>query len=207
MLVRQYGNFGSQVHGSWRIAKVECALAQALPGLSRDDAVAVVSSALNKGLLGTTGRADVERLLRGRRGSVEAVRRLGLADGGDESPAETRTRLSCIDHGVPPDRVQVEFRENGKFLGRCDLGWRLRDGRWLVVEVDGVGPHSTPEALVKDAPRQNRLLATGKIVLLRFKPADNDLPGGIGAVVAARLKHLGGHSPEPAPRLSPVHLD
>ncbi|MFD7308438.1 hypothetical protein [Promicromonospora sp. NPDC059942] len=209
VIVRQYGSFASQIHGAWRIAKIEHALAQALPDLSRDDAVAVVSSALHKGLLGEAeaGPAQVERLLRGRRGAVEAVRRLGLANRGDESPAETRTRLSCIDNGVPPDRVQVEFRKNGKFLGRCDLGWQLRDGRWLVVEVDGVGPHSTPEALVKDAPRQNRLLTTGRIVLLRFKPADNDQPGGIGAVVAAHLKDLGGRTPNPGPPLSPVHLD
>ena len=63
-----------------------------------------------------------------------------------------------------------------------------------MVEIDGVGPHSTHEALVKDAPRQNRLLATDRIVLLRFKPRDNDQPGGIGAVVAARIAELGGLS-------------
>ncbi|MDR7384849.1 hypothetical protein [Promicromonospora iranensis] len=47
--------------------------------------------------------------------------------------------------------------------------------------------------------RQNRLLATGKIVLLRFKPTDNDRQGGIGAVVAAHLAELGSWTPSPAP--------
>lgn len=197
VVVRQYGDFESQPFGSWRIAKIGHALAQALPGLHRDDGVAVVSSALNKNLLDDAGLAEVERLLHGRRGATWSLSRLGLANRGDESPAETRARLSCIDHGVPPHRVQVVFRKGGKFLGRCDLGWRLLDGRWLVVEIDGVGPHSTPEALVKDAPRQNRLLATGKVVLLRFRPADNDRPGGIGAVVAAHLRDLPPESPPP----------
>lgn len=205
VVVRQYGNFASQAHGSWRIAKIEHALAQALPDLCRDDGVAVVSSALNKNLIDDAGLAEVERLLHGRRGAVLSLGRLGLANHGDESPAETRARLSCVDHGVPPHRVQVVFRRGGQFLGRCDLGWRLSDGRWLVVEIDGVGPHSTPEALVKDAPRQNRLLATGKVVLLRFKPADNDRPGGIGAVVAAHLAQLPPRSPPPA-RPADIHL-
>jgi hypothetical protein len=75
------------------------------------------------------------------------------------------------------------------------------------VEIDGVGPHSTPEALVKDAPRQNRLLATGKIVMLRFKPADNDQPGGIGAAVAVRLEELGGWTPSPTDASGEAPID
>lgn len=206
VIVRQYGNFKSQPYGSWRIAKIEHALAQALPYLSRNDAVAVVSSALNKKLISQDGLTTVAKLLRGRRDAERALQHLHLAEGDDESPAETRARLSCIDHGVPPDRSQVVFHHDGQFLARCDLGWALSDGRWLVVEIDGVGPHSTPQALVQDAPRQNRLLATGKIVLLRFKPADNDQPGGIGAVVAAHLEALGGRTAAPSLAVGPIHL-
>jgi hypothetical protein len=208
VIVRQYGAFQTVPHGSWRIAKIEHALAQALPTLSRDDAVAVLSSALNRKLLDRTGLDKVRKLLHRRRGAGAALGWLGLADGRDDSPAETRARLSCVDHGVPPDRVQIVFHKDGRFLARCDLAWLLPDGRWLVVEIDGVGPHSTPEALVRDAPRQNRLLATGKIVLLRFKPADNDRQGGIGAVVAAHLAELGGRAPSsphpPTPAEAPV---
>jgi hypothetical protein len=206
VIVRQYGNFATERYGSWRIAKIEHALAQALPRLSRDDAVAVVSSALRKRLINQAGLAEVERLLHGRRDARQALGWLALAVGSDESPAETGARLSCIDHGVPPDRVQVAFHKDGRFLARCDFGWHLRDRRWLVVEIDGVGPHSTPEALVNDAPRQNRLLATGKVVMLRFKPADNDHPGGIGAAVAARLDELGGWTPSPGGSGDPVRL-
>ncbi|GAA4703101.1 hypothetical protein APR04_000470 [Promicromonospora umidemergens] len=202
VIVRQYGSFASERYGSWRIAKIEHALAQALPGLSRDHAVAVLSSALNRRKISRAGLVKVRRLLRRRRDAGPALGWIDLADGNDESPAETFARLSCLDHGVPPDRTQVVFHKDGRFLGRCDLGWLLRDGRWLVVEIDGVAPHSTHEALVKDAPRQNRLLATDRIVLLRFKPTDNDRPGGIGAVVAAHITELGGlphpHPPLPA---------
>ncbi|WP_229872080.1 hypothetical protein [Promicromonospora soli] len=204
--MRQYGNFATERYGSWRIAKIEHALAQALPRLSRDDAVAVVSSALNKRLISQAGLAEVERLLHGRRDARQALGWLALAVGSDESPAETGARLSCIDHGVPPDRVQVVFHKDGRFLARCDFGWHLRDRRWLAVEIDGVGPHSTPEALVNDAPRQNRLLATGRVVMLRFKPADNHQPGGIGAAVAARLDELGGWTPAPGGSEDPVRL-
>jgi hypothetical protein len=189
VVVRQYGNFETVRFGEWRIAKIEHALAQALPGLARDDAVATLSSTLNRAQLDHVGLATVRRLLRRRRGAAQALGWTDLADSQDDSPAETAARLSCIDHGVPPDLTQVVFLKDGKFLARCDLVWLLPDGRWLVVEIDGVGPHSTPQALVNDAPRQNRLLATGKIVMLRFKPADNDQPGG--AAVAARLEQLG----------------
>jgi hypothetical protein len=206
VIVRQYGNFETVKYGSWRIAKIEHALAQALPRLSRDDAVAVISSALNKKLINEAGLAKVEQLLHGRRDAGPVLGWLSLATSKDESPAETDARLSCIDNGIPPDRVQVVFHKDGRFLARCDLGWHLRDGRWFVVEIDGVGPHSTPEALVNDAPRQNRLLATGKVVMLRFKPADNDQPGGIGAAVAARLEELGGWTPSPTDAEDPVPL-
>lgn len=211
VVVRQYGNFETVRYGGWRIAKVEHALAQALPGLARDDAVATLSSALNRTLLDADGLATVRRLLRRRRGAAQVLPWTDLADSHDESPAETAARLSCVDHGVPPDLTQVVFLKDGTFLARCDLVWLLPDGRWLVVEIDGVGPHSSPEALVKDAPRQNRLLATGKIVMLRFKPADNDQPGGIGAAVAGRLEQLGRTPsftapPDAVTAGTPVHL-
>ncbi|PUB26793.1 hypothetical protein C8K30_10520 [Promicromonospora sp. AC04] len=201
VIVRQYGNFRTQQYRGWRIAQIEHALAQGLPGLTRDEGVAALSSTLHTGQISHDGLATVRHLLRWRRGSSQVLGWTDLASRHDESPAESSARLSCIDNAVPPDRCQAEFWKDGKFLARCDFAWLLPDGRWLVVEIDGVGPHSTPEALVRDAPRQNALLATGRIVMLRFKPADNDRPGGIGAVVAARLQALGRRptSPDPPP--------
>jgi hypothetical protein len=118
VIVRQYGNFETEKYTSWRIAKIEHALAQALPRLSRNAAVAVVSSALNKELINEAGLAKVERLLHGRRDAGQVLGWLSLSNGKDESPAETDTRLSCIDQGIPPDRVQVVFHKDGRFLAR-----------------------------------------------------------------------------------------
>ena len=80
VIVRQYGNFRTVRYGSWRIADVKHALAQALPGLARDDAVAVVSSALNKRLINQAGLAVVAKLLHGRRGAEQALAQLGLEE-------------------------------------------------------------------------------------------------------------------------------
>ncbi|MFD6139635.1 hypothetical protein [Promicromonospora sp. NPDC060271] len=60
-----------------------------------------------------------------------------------------------------------------------------------MVEIDGVGPHSTPRALVQDAARQNQLLASGQVIMLRFKPQDNEQPGGVGGKVATVLASHG----------------
>jgi hypothetical protein len=72
----------------------------------------------------------------------------GLVKGGSESPAESSARLSCHDNGVPPDDIQVRFTVNCVVVARADMAWLLPDGRWLVVEIDGIGPHSPPQALV-----------------------------------------------------------
>jgi hypothetical protein len=57
---------------------------------------------------------------------------LELADGGAESPQETRVRLLLIGGGLPKPETQIEFRE---LRIRVDMGWR----EWKVaVEYDGI---------------------------------------------------------------------
>ncbi|MBL0888944.1 hypothetical protein [Myceligenerans indicum] len=206
VVVRQFKDFQTVPVGPWRIAGLESALAQALPSLTRGQAVAVMSDAARQRWIDDAGLARVARNVRAGRGSATIQGWFALVNENDESPAETDARLSFIDHGVPPDLSQVVFRRNGYWLARCDFAWQLRDGRWLVVEIDGVGPHSTPEALIRDAPRQNRLLETGRILLLRYRPADNATPGGIGAQVSAKLRTLGWHPRHHPPPSSPVDL-
>lgn len=205
VVVRQLSAFRTVPFGSWRIAGLEPALTQALPALTREQAVAVMSDATRRRWIDDAGLARVAQRVRARHGST--IRSwFALVNGDDESPAETEARLSFIDHGVPPDRSQAVFRRNGYRLARCDFAWRLPDGRWLVVEIDGVGPHSTPEALLRDVPRQNRLLGTGQILMLRYRPADNASPGGIGARVSARLHALGWRRPRHPLPPRPVDL-
>lgn len=196
VVVRQYGGFETYrlTRGRGRECVVAApldAMIQALPDLPRGHGVAALSNAMRRGLIHDSRSDELRAGLKGRRGAVEALRAVDLASPMDESPAESVARVSLIDNGVPPDRVQVRFVSGGRVVARCDFAWCLPDGRWLVVEIDGVGPHSTARALVQDAPRQNGVVGTGRVVLLRFKPADNDRPGGIGRQVATRLKQLG----------------
>lgn len=149
------------------------ALAQAVPELDRDTAVAVMDSALHQGVLDEQGLADARTLARRRRGGWRAAGWWALSDGRAESPLETHARLRCRDDGVPPDGLQVEvFDGRGRLLGRGDLGWRQRDGRWLLVEIDGREFHEAPPALLRDRHRQNDLVTHGHADVLRFAAVD-----------------------------------
>lgn len=188
--VRQYGTFPTDTIGDRAVARLDHALAQALPALPRENALAVLDDVARRYGMTQTRLAAVHDLLRGRQGAARVHDLFALVDRRAESPAESSARLSCIDNDVPPDDIQVQITVAGKVIARVDLIWRLPDGRWLVVEVDGVGPHSTRQALVRDAPRQNQLLASGQVIMLRFKPRDNNLPGGVGSRIAKVLaKH------------------
>ncbi|NBE82494.1 type IV toxin-antitoxin system AbiEi family antitoxin domain-containing protein [Micromonospora rubida] len=140
---------------------------------SRYPAVSVLDSALNAGLITAEDLAMAPALLRGRRGAVAARGYLVEADGRSQSPLESRSRLRCVDGGVPPDELQLEVRdEDGHLLGIGDLGWRAAR---LIAEADGGGPHSTPDALFADRRRQNRLINAGWRIL-RFTWADTLRP-------------------------------
>lgn len=186
--VRQLRAFPTIQVGDRRVARLDHALAQALPGLPRENVLAVLDDVARRRAMTPDRLAAVHDLLRGRPGAAHVHDLFPLVDKRAESTAESAVRLSLVDNGVPPDDIQVRFTMHGKVVARVDFIWRLPDGRWLVVEVDGVGPHSTPQALVRDAPRQNQLLASGRVIMLRFKPKDNEKPGGIGRQVAEVLK-------------------
>lgn len=193
IVLRRYRSFADQPYRGRRIAALVPALAQALPYLSRHEAVAVLSDALRAGHLDEGGLQQVRSHLRGRRGAARVHRLLDLADGRDGSTAETHARLSFIDHGVPPDGQQVTFVADGVALARVDFAWRLPDGRYVVVEIDGRAFHSGEAMLADDAARQNGLVATGRVIVLRF-PAARALAGaalGVGAEMAERLTALG----------------
>lgn len=154
-----------------RVVTVEWALAQAVPELDRRHAVALMDSALHLRLIDERGLERAHRLARGRRGVAKTHEWWSLADGRAESPLETFGRLDCVDLGIPPDDLQVEiFDRNGRFLGRGDMGWRLKDGRWLIAEMDGQEFHDDPDALYRDRRRQNDLVQVADV--LRFASVD-----------------------------------
>lgn len=182
-----YPTFPTELIGGRGVARIDHAAAQALPKLPRENALAVLDDLARWHGFTPTRLAELHDLARRRHGAAQLHELFGFVVTRSDSPAESFARLSCIDNGVPPDDIQVRFTIDGTVVARVDMAWRLPDGRWLVVEIDGVGPHSTARALVRDAPRQNRLLASGQVIMLRFKPSDNNKPGGIGAQIAKVL--------------------
>ena len=91
--------------------------------------------------------------------------------------------------GRAADELQVEIRTaTGGFVGRGDLGWRLRHGRWLIAEIDGREFHESPQAVLRDRSRQNALLATGQVQLLRFTSTDIAARHVIPTAIRAALR-------------------
>lgn len=191
--VRRYdAALSTTSYASREVVAVLPALAQSVPALDRRHAVAVLDNAVHTQLI---TRAEVEvahDLARGRRGVERTHDWWGLVDGRAESPLETFARLECIDSGVPPDDLQRDFfGPTGRFLGRADLAWQMPDNGWVVLEVDGTGVHSLPDALFHDRERQNRLVAERGVVVLRATSKDLRLPGKVGSEVARVVKPRG----------------
>ncbi|MCB7136735.1 type IV toxin-antitoxin system AbiEi family antitoxin domain-containing protein [Cellulosimicrobium marinum] len=166
-----------------RVASLEWALAQAVPELPRPNGLAVLDSSLYRGLLDGAGLRRAHDAARGRRGIASRHPLFELADARAESPLESFARLDCVDDGVPPDVLQLPVRTAGT-EARGDLAWRRRGGRWLVAEIDGREVHDAPDAVYADRARQNLLVATGRVDVLRFTGRD---VGRIGRTVRAAL--------------------
>lgn len=186
--LRQYVTRAETVRIDGReVVGVELALVQALPTLSRDDAVASLDSALHQGLIEPPQLVTIRRRLRRRRDSLKVVPWLGLADGRAESPPESHARLRLHDAGIAPDDLQRDlFDSTGRFLGRADMVWYLGGGRWLIVEIDSQQFHGTDRQAEHDAVRQNGLLGEGHNIILRFFPT-HLTTGDIAARVAEIL--------------------
>ncbi|WFE45560.1 type IV toxin-antitoxin system AbiEi family antitoxin domain-containing protein [Verrucosispora sp. WMMD1129] len=152
--------------------------------VGRYPAVCVLDSALNRKLVSEADFAAIPALIAGRRGARVARQCLAEADGRAQSPLETRTRLRCVDGGVPPDVLQLEVRDDdGYLLGIGDLGWRRSR---VIAEADGAAPHRTPQAVYEDRIRQNRLTNAGWRIL-RFTWPDTLRPDYIPETVRRAL--------------------
>jgi hypothetical protein len=107
---------------------------------------------------------------------------LGLADGGAQSPMESRIRLVLVDGGLPVPVTQFEiFDSDGLFVARVDL---VYPGLRVAVEYEG-DHHRGRGVFAHDLRRMNMLRTLGWTVL-RFG-ADDVLrhPGRIVAQVRA----------------------
>ena len=162
--------------GNGPVVPLLSALVGVLRCLTAVEAVVILDSALR---LHSVRVRSVDRCLRGP-GSVEARRRLGLADGRSGSLLETVLRLALREARLPVDcQVLVPG------VGRVDLVV----GGWLVVEVDGFEFHADRDSYRTDRRRGNHLVAGG-FRLLRFSYEDvvfrrSDVVAQIAAVYSA----------------------
>jgi restriction endonuclease-like protein len=106
--------------------------------------------------------ADVELLAdrhRGARGVVQLRRALLMADGGAESPYETKTRLVLVGGGLPRPQTQIEVLNVwGAVVARIDMGWE----EWKVgVEFDGAQHWTDSAQRTRDIDRLAELEARG----------------------------------------------
>lgn len=87
---------------------------------------------------------------------------LDLADGGAESPQETRVRLLLVGAGLPKPETQIELRGLHRRRIRVDMGWR----EWQVaVEYDGIQHWDDPDQRAWDIERIALLEAAGWAVI------------------------------------------
>ncbi len=145
-------------------------LARTLWDLSRSlslvETVVVTDMALHENLISHSTLSEWVDRNAGRKGIAKARRVLEFAEGGSESPMETRLRMLLVLNGLPRPEVQVTIRDDkGSFLGRPDLYYSEHR---LGLEYDGEAHRAS---LVEDNRRQNRLLLAG-VRLLRFTGAD-----------------------------------
>lgn len=139
--------------------------------VSRPCAVSLMDSSVNQGLLTADDFPVLDRANRRRPGRRRTRPWWDLSDGRAQSPLETRIRLVCVGGGFPPSDLQHPLPIPGASVTYYgDLWW---EGLKTLVEADGAGPHSAPDALYRDRHRQNAILrAYPDLRILRFGWAD-----------------------------------
>lgn len=114
-------------------------------------------------------RAEIDALLQAGFGTGTSAAALvaDLADGRSESAGESRTRWLVRMLGLGPCTPQFAVHQGPDLVGVADL----KLDRWMVlVEFDGTGKYSGPDALLAEKDREDRLRALGyEVVRLRWR--------------------------------------
>jgi very-short-patch-repair endonuclease len=125
------------------------------------DAVPIVDTLLNRGLITPDALARQIDRNEGRWGWHRASRIRQLVDGNAQSPAESRLRVRLMQAGLPRPVTQLPVRVSPSLVLHPDLGWP----EWQVaMEYDGRW-HGDPDQLHHDRRRLNHLVAAGWAVL------------------------------------------
>ncbi|UMG91479.1 endonuclease domain-containing protein [Nocardioides sp. TF02-7] len=116
------------------------------------------------------------------------ILRAALVDiaGGAQSVAELDVRRMCRRFGLAAPARQTKRRDASGRVRFTDCEWRLRDGRVLVLEVDG-GFHMEVEHWKDDIARQRALTSPDRVVVRCTARELRDQPD----VVARDLRNLG----------------
>ena len=123
----------------------------------------------------------------GARGIRRLRAALEMADGGAESPMETRVRMLLVAARLPRPDTQIEVRGLHRRCIRLDMGWRA----WRVaVEYDGVQHWDDPAQRAWDIERIALLEAAGWAVI-RISAAMLGRPEAIVERVRAKLAERG----------------
>lgn len=99
----------------------------------------------------------------GARGCRRLHAAVGLADGGAESPQETRLRLVLVRRGLPRPTTQIPVTDaRGNVVRRIDMGWP----QWRVgVEYDGEHHWTNPRDHAGDIDRLEFLASRGWLIV------------------------------------------
>lgn len=134
-------------------------------------AVAVIDAALHDELVTPDDLARALHRARRRHGIGSARRACALADGRSESVGESLLRVGMVQCGLPTPDVQVVVRSAaGRFLGRCDLGYRQHA---VLIEFDGEVKYrgalrpgeSATDAVIREKAREDRLREAGFVII------------------------------------------
>ncbi|MEK8227151.1 hypothetical protein NKG05_15360 [Oerskovia sp. M15] len=117
--------------GGRRLVTLDWALAQAVPELPRENALAVLDSALHLGAISARGLEVAHDMSRGRRGVARTHDLWEVADGRAESPLESFGRLDCLDAGSR--RRRCSFRSSIRAVTHPPGGHGVAARRWPVA--------------------------------------------------------------------------
>jgi hypothetical protein len=125
----------TELVGGVRVTTVARTIADLARAVPFEPALVPADAALHRRLVTPADLEEAVERSSNRRGNAAARRVLSFADGGGQSPGETRSRVALLRAGLPPPRLQRAFYANtGEFIGRVDFDW---DEYGCVGEFDG----------------------------------------------------------------------
>lgn len=177
------------------------ALAQCVPRCDPRTALGLLDSALHRRVISEADLPRIRELVARRRGAPGLTPIWVVVDGRRASPPESWAWYDLTAAGYRPTDIQVVLRDGaGDVLSRGDIGFRLPDGTWLLLEING---HEYHDDVVRDAIRRNGVVGVGGARMLDYWSNHLGPTGLMLRQVAATLR-THGVGPDPRPVLPVV---